>query len=237
MNINFLELSIFLLYNIIIFILGCFMITFFQILFLFLAYLFGSIPFGLIIGLIKGIDIRKIGSKNIGSTNVGRALGKKYAVLTFILDMIKGALFVVLFRYNIIDNKFILLDPALYGFVAMLGHSFPIFLKFKGGKAVATGAGFIFAYIPISIPVGIISFLIIIKTLKISSVGSLLATFLTVLVGVIFTIIGYDPITSVPIKWYFIIFAILALTLIYIKHIPNIKRLIKKEELKPNKIA
>ena len=212
------------------------MVLFHQILILLLAYLLGSIPFGLIIGKIKGVDIRKIGSHNIGSTNVGRALGKKYAVLTFFFDMLKGATFVVLFRYQIIDNKFMVFDPALYGFVALLGHSFSIYLKFKGGKAVATGAGFIFAYIPISIPVGVISFFIIIKTMKISSVGSLLATFLTVLVGIIFTIIGYDPITLVPIKWYFVVVAIAALALIYIKHIPNIKRLINKEELKANKI-
>ena len=72
--------------------------------------------------------------------------------------------------------------------------------------------------------------------MKISSVGSLLATFLTVLVGIIFTIIGYDPITLIPIKWYFVVVAIAALALIYIKHIPNIKRLINKEELKANKI-
>lgn len=209
---------------------------FLKILFLLLAYLIGSIPFGFIIGKIKGVDIRTIGSHNIGSTNVGRAFGKKYAVLTFFLDMSKGALFVILFRYQIIDNKYMILDPALYGLIAMLGHSFSIYLKFKGGKAVATGAGFIFSYLPITIPVGVICFLVIIKIFKISSIGSLAATFITVLIGTIFTIIGYDPITNVSIKWYFIIFALLALSLIYIKHIPNIKRLIHKEELKANQI-
>lgn len=212
------------------------MTTLIQIFFLILAYLIGCIPFGLIIGKIKGIDIRNIGSHNIGSTNVGRALGKKYAVLTFCLDMLKGATFVILFRYNIIDSKYMILDPALYGFIAMLGHSFPIYLKFKGGKSVATGAGFIFSYIPILMPIGIVSFLIVITIFKISSLGSLISTLISVIIGIIITIHGYDPVTNVAIKWYFIIFLLLAATLIYIKHIPNIKRLIHKEELKANKI-
>lgn len=212
------------------------MTIFLKILFIILAYLFGSIPFGLLIGKMKGIDIRQIGSKNIGSTNVGRALGKKYAVLTFCLDMLKGGLFVILFRYQIINQKYLVLDPALYGFIAMLGHSFPIFLKFKGGKAVATGAGLMFSYIPLLIPVGIITFLIVLKTTKLSSLGSLISTLLICISGVIFAIIGFDPLTNVSIKWYFIVFAILAMVLIYIKHIPNIKRLIKKEEIPANKI-
>ena len=68
------------------------------------AYLVGSIPWGLIIGKLKGVDVRNVGSKNIGATNTGRALGKKYAVLVYILDMLKGALFVALFKYNIIPT-------------------------------------------------------------------------------------------------------------------------------------
>ena len=212
------------------------MTIFLQILIILAAYIFGSIPFGLLIGKLKGIDIRSIGSKNIGSTNVGRALGKKFAILTFCLDMIKGGLFVILFRYQIINPKYMVLDPALYGFVAMLGHSFPIFLKFKGGKSVATGAGLMFSYIPLLIPIGIITFLIVLKTTKLSSLGSLISTLLICLSGVVFTIIGYDPLTKVLINWYFIIFAVLAMSLIYIKHIPNIKRLIKGEEIPANKI-
>ena len=72
-----------------------------KILFLLLAYLIGSIPFGFIIGKIKGVDIRKEGSKNIGATNVGRLLGKKYAILTYILDMLKGFILVFLFNFKI----------------------------------------------------------------------------------------------------------------------------------------
>ena len=120
-----------------------------KIMFLVLAYLVGSIPFGLLICKIKGVDVRKVGSGNIGATNVKRALDIRYSAATFIFDAIKGAIFVVLFRYQIIPEKYMLLDPALYGFIAVIGHSFPIYLKLKGGKSVATGAGFAFAYLPI----------------------------------------------------------------------------------------
>lgn len=212
------------------------MTIFLQILFLLLAYLFGSIPFGFIISKLKGIDIRQIGSHNIGSTNVGRALGKRYAVLTFFFDMLKGALFVILFRYGIINSKYMIIDPSIYGFIAMIGHSFPIYLKFKGGKAVATGAGFTFAYLPLAIPIGIITFFTVIKITKISALGSLTATLFITISAIICTIIGIDPITNVTINWYFALFATFALILIYVKHIPNIKRLINKSELTAGRI-
>ncbi|NLD26203.1 MAG: glycerol-3-phosphate acyltransferase, partial [Acholeplasmataceae bacterium] len=86
-----------------------------KIFFLILSYLFGSIPFGFIIGKIKGVDIRDHGSKNIGSTNVGRVLGREYAVLAYLLDMSKGAIFVLLFRFEIIPLEYCLFSPLLYG--------------------------------------------------------------------------------------------------------------------------
>lgn len=207
---------------------------FLKILFLLLAYLIGSIPFGFIIGKLKGVDVRKVGSGNIGASNVRRALNKKYSSLTFTCDFLKGALFVILFRYNIIDSKYMILDPALYGFVAMIGHSYPIYLKFKGGKCVATGAGFIFSYLPLTLVIGLIAFVIILNVTNIASVSSLGATTLVTLTAIIFTIIGIDPITKINIPWYFGMFSALALLLIFYKHLPNIKRLINKEELKAN---
>lgn len=133
-----------------------------------LAYLAGSIPFGLIVGLAKGVDPRKAGSGNIGATNVGRLLGGKYFALVFTLDLLKGAIPVFIaylyFRqqtiailtmrqpfetglfepggltlYNMTTEKYILW--ILVALAAVLGHMFPIFLKFKGGKGVATSAG------------------------------------------------------------------------------------------------
>ena len=213
------------------------MTIFLKILFLLLAYLIGAIPFGLIICKIKGIDVRAVGSGNIGASNVRRATNLFYSMLTFSLDMVKGALFVVLFRYEIIPSTYMVLDPALYGVIAMIGHAYPIFLKFKGGKSVATGAGFIFSYLPLSIIVGVISFGIILKLSNMASVGSLGSSLFVVITAIVFTIIGIDPITNVPIKFYFAIGAVIALIIVYIRHIPNIKRLINKQELKANEKA
>ena len=94
-----------------------------KVLFCVLAYLIGSIPFGFIIGKIKGVDIRNEGSKNIGATNVGRIFGKKYALLTYFLDMLKGFLLVFLFNFKILPTDWCVLNPMLYGF------RFPLYLK------------------------------------------------------------------------------------------------------------
>ncbi len=206
--------------------------VFLKILFLLLAYLIGSIPFGLIICKIKGVDVRKVGSGNIGATNVKRALDIRYSALTFICDAIKGGLFVLLFRYEIIPNTYMVLDPALYGFVAVLGHSYPIYLKFKGGKSVATGAGFCFAYLPLTLAIGVISFLSILFSTKYVSVGSLGSAVVFLITAIIFYLIGYDPITNYPVSYFFPIFVFLSAAIIFIRHSANIKRLINGTEAK-----
>ncbi|MDD4388943.1 MAG: glycerol-3-phosphate acyltransferase, partial [Bacilli bacterium] len=116
------------------------MVYIIQIGLLIVSYLLGSIPWGVVFGKIKCIDIRKHGSKNIGATNTGRVLGQRYAIYTYILDMVKGAVIVFLFRFNIIPGRYCLLSqPLIYGLAAVLGHTFSVYLKFRGGKAVATG--------------------------------------------------------------------------------------------------
>jgi acyl phosphate:glycerol-3-phosphate acyltransferase len=108
------------------------------------AYLAGAIPFGLLVGLSQGIDPRKAGSGNIGATNVGRLLGGKFFALVFTLDLLKGAvpMFVayICLRYDFIDTQTYFLW-LLIALAAVLGHMFSIFLKFTGGKGVATSAG------------------------------------------------------------------------------------------------
>ena len=206
---------------------------FLKILFLILAYFVGSIPFGLLFAKIKGVDIRKVNSGNIGATNVGRALGMKYAVLTFTGDMLKGALFVVLFRYGIIPDKYMVLSPALYGICAILGHAFPIYLKFKGGKCVATASGAVFAYIPLLFPIAVISYFTTFLISHYSSLGSLISALLLAILSFIYVfIIKIDYITNVPIDIYMIVLVSFGLIIIYLKHIPNIKRLINHEEHK-----
>ena len=203
-----------------------------KILFILLAYILGSIPFGYIIGRLKGIDISKQGSGNIGATNVGRLLGKKYAILVFTLDAIKGALLVILFRFNIINNEYVVLSPILYGFIAALGHSYSIFLKFKGGKAVSTSLGMILGYSPISVVVVLTTFLIIKKASGLVSLGSLISASVAFIVLLIFTIIGKDPTTGLPVDYISLIIGLLTVGLIFLKHRANIKRLVNHEETK-----
>src|SRR5688572_17508185 len=114
------------------------------------TYLLGSVPFGLLVGLARGVDVRASGSGNIGATNVGRVLGGKFFVLTFILDLLKSLLPMLLATWLLRRQ---LGPPDTYatrhyllwltvGFAAVVGHMFPVFLRFKGGKGVATSAGF-----------------------------------------------------------------------------------------------
>lgn len=205
---------------------------FLKILFCILAYLIGSIPFGLIIAKIKKIDLRNKGSKNIGAANVARVIGKKYAIITFLLDMSKSALFVALFRYKVIPEEYMVLSPLFYGILAAIGHSYSIFLKFNGGKAVASGAGSLFAFSPITIPVGLLTFGIVIKTTKIAALGSLSSALISVILIAIQFFIGKDIITGIEIDVVSLIIAILLLILVVLKHIPNIKRMINKNENK-----
>lgn len=160
---------------------------FFAILFLLLAYLIGSFPSALVVGKItKGIDIREYGSHNLGSTNAIRVLGKKIGFVVFFLDVFKGALVVGIARILFeacgyqFDTKdiqafnFVLFQPLYYGLCAVVGHMFPVFAGFRGGKAVATSLGITFVFAPIPAVLCLIVFLI---TLKISGYVSLSSTF------------------------------------------------------------
>lgn len=102
-----------------------------------LGYLLGSVPTGLLVGWAFGVDVRKVGSGNIGMANVLRAAGKWAAALTMIGDMLKGLIPVIIAR-NFTDNAWVLAAVAL---AAVIGHCWPVFLGFRGGKGVATGAG------------------------------------------------------------------------------------------------
>jgi acyl phosphate:glycerol-3-phosphate acyltransferase len=119
--------------------------TLIQILAILLSYLLGSVPFGLMFSkLFSDVDVRTIGSGNIGATNVLRAAGKKAAVLTLLADGLKGLIPVLVVNTVFQDDAV----TALSGFAAVLGHVFPIYLKFKGGKGVATSYGVVLAVAP-----------------------------------------------------------------------------------------
>jgi glycerol-3-phosphate acyltransferase PlsY len=121
------------------------MTTLGQLLFILISYLIGAIPFGILFtNLFSRVDVRTVGSGNIGATNVLRAAGKKAAVLTLLADALKGYL-PVLIAQALFQEATI---TALVGAASILGHNFPIYLKFKGGKGVATGYGVILAIAP-----------------------------------------------------------------------------------------
>ncbi len=110
------------------------------------SYLLGAVPFGLLFArLFSNIDVRTVGSGNIGATNVLRAAGKKAAILTLIADALKGLLPVLLVRLLLHDE----LAAAFAGAAAVLGHNFPVYLRFKGGKGVATSLGVVLAAAPL----------------------------------------------------------------------------------------
>lgn len=135
---------------------------------LLIIYLFGSIPFSLFVGFMFGKDIRKEGSGNVGGSNLGRACGKKAFALGFLLDLSKGAVAVLIANYFGVN-------PLLAGAAAIIGHTFPVFLKFKGGKGVATAFGFVCAYTFWGAMFAIVVFLIVLKLSKFVSLSSIVA--------------------------------------------------------------
>lgn len=194
---------------------------------LIVSYLIGSIPCGLLIGKLKGKDLTKSGSGNIGSTNAVRTLGWTLGIISGLLDVLKGSIIilVVYLLEAVTDwkNPFVINGDsliALYGVIAVVGHCFSIFLKFKGGKAVATSLGVLFACVPWCALAGIVTFLIFISLTKIVSLSSSLAT----LVAWITTFAVYhSTIFSC------LVISVMAI-IIFIKHIPNYKRLLNGTE-------
>src|SRR5688500_2792648 len=147
------------------------------------AYLLGSVPFGLLVGLAKGVDVRDAGSGNIGATNVGRLLGKRFFFVVFVLDLLKGLLpmlaaaLVLRWRGTVPDAKLYALW-LLVGFAAIAGHMFSVFLKFKGGKGVATSAGLMLGLIPYyALPglLAVVVFVIVFFPTRYISLGSIIA--------------------------------------------------------------
>jgi glycerol-3-phosphate acyltransferase PlsY len=182
------------------------------------SYLLGSIPPGYLISkIIKGKDIRHLGSGNIGATNVGRTMGTKWGLITLLFDIAKGAVPVLLARYFIESNLFI----AIAGIMAIVGHNFSLFLKFKGGKGVATALGVFLALAPMAVFPSLAVFAIMFIIFKFVSLGSISA-------AATFPIFSYFFGYSNEI----IAGAIIGSLLIIIAHRTNIKRIIQGQENK-----
>jgi glycerol-3-phosphate acyltransferase PlsY len=154
------------------------------------SYLLGSIPFGYMAGRIAGIDIRKAGSGNVGATNVVRVLGKRYGYPVFALDVLKGFGAVkisMLMSGQPLEWNSIEISGILAATSSVLGHVFPCWLKFKGGKGVATAAGALLALTPIATLIGVAVWIIVFWLTRYVSLASIVAT---VALPIVILIIG-----------------------------------------------
>jgi len=194
------------------------------------SYLLGSIPFGIIVSrLWKGIDIREHGSKNPGATNVYRVIGLVPALLVLILDIGKGLVATLWLSRMSIDQPF--LNPVslmiLAGIAVILGHVFPVFVGFKGGKGVATGLGVLLSLAPLETAFALLLFLIIVALTRYVSLGSLSSASF-ILLALIFKKYYFHKPVSLE-----LLVTVLVLTIfIFYTHRSNIKRLLNGTENK-----
>lgn len=183
------------------------------------AYLLGSIPVGLFMARARGVDIREQGSGNIGATNVARTIGKKLGAIVLVLDALKGALPVLTVLLLELDTE---VDPFVItatGFSAICGHCYPVWLRFHGGKGVATSLGVFLVVAPLVAAIGVAIFVALYAAFRVASIGSLVgaASFPVqlLLMG------GSDAVLTLSVAGFLVVL---------IKHRDNIARLIRREE-------
>ena len=181
-----------------------------------LAYLSGSVPYGaLLTRWLKGVDVRSAGSGNIGATNVARVAGRGLGVLVLLLDAAKGAVPVAL-SFLITGNSEV---HAAVGFAAVLGHVFPLWLRFRGGKGVATALGVIAVIQPWAALAGFAAYAVLFALLRVSSIGSLAGGLAAAFVAVLSK--GPRPYSIITLA----LFALMVFT-----HRGNIRRLLARAE-------
>ena len=179
------------------------------------AYLLGSVPTGYIVGALAGVDVRKVGSGNVGATNVVRVVGKRQGIFTLVADAAKG--FVpVIFALNLGLTP---VATAFVGIAAFLGHLYPVFLRFRGGKGVATALGVFLGLAPWATVGLIMVFAAVLLTTRFVSLSSMVAA---VLAPVALWLLSYPP---VPIGVSFFI-----AVMIVLRHRENIQRLLSGAE-------
>jgi glycerol-3-phosphate acyltransferase PlsY len=181
------------------------------------AYLIGSIPTGLLLGKAYGIDVRKEGSGNIGATNLYRTVGRKVGIITLIGDCLKGYLPVVLVKFSTLPPE----CAAWVGLAAFCGHVFSVFLKFKGGKGVATALGVFLALAPLAVAIAMALFAGLMFLWRYVSLGSISAA--AVMPLAVYFLGGSRTVTTVT----FIISLI-----VIVRHHENIGRLLSGNESK-----
>ena len=205
------------------------------------SYLLGSVPSGLLISKAQGLDIREHGSKNIGATNVWRVMGKKWGLLAFVCDTAKGWLAVRLGVW--LAGSFPATDHLLHGRTALhflpadyagiaaalgciLGHNFPVWLRFKGGKGVATSLGVIIGMMPLASLIIFAIWGVVLKVTRYVSLASLVAAACLPVVVIVLFFLGWIH------GWANFYFAVAAAALVIKRHTPNIRRLREGTELR-----
>jgi len=195
---------------------------------LFCSYLIGAIPFGYLVARARGVDIFQHGSGNIGATNVGRVLGKRFGILVLLLDFAKGAapvaLAPLLFRTTDSDWPADTL-PVAAGLAAFLGHLFPIYLRFRGGKGVATGAGVVAVLVPGPALAAMLFWLVAVVATRYVSLASVLSVF--ALVG---ARLAFRPDPFAADHCLSTSFCLLAAALVILRHRGNLSRLLHGTE-------
>lgn len=189
---------------------------FLNLLMVLLGYFVGSIPFSYIFPALKGVDVRKVGSGNVGGTNAIRASGSAIGALSMLADILKVFAIVAVARAVGLDNFWVYST----GILAVIGHDYPIYLKFVGGKGVASTLGFVFAIAPLMGVEFLGIWLLITFATKYVSLSSM--------VGFVILIL-----TAIVLKWWDFLFVLVLLTLIIIyRHLSNIRRLLSGKENK-----
>lgn len=201
------------------------------------AYLLGSIPFGLLIAKVHSKDLRSIGSGNIGATNVSRALGRKWAYICFALDVLKGMvpMLVIMFIAEP-AGVIMLLLWLLVGCAAIFGHIFPIYLKFKGGKGVATSFGIalgLWPYYTIGALFAIVTWVVVVLIWRYVSLASIVGSVIFPVVLIIAIILKPD--WDLYSLWPLLLAATVIPLMVIIRHRENIQRLLAGTESKISK--
>ena len=183
-----------------------------------LGYVAGSLSPSVFLGrAIKGVDVRKVGSGNAGTTNAFRALGVKLGIAVLLLDLLKGAVPVVIARLLLHDEHAVVI--VIVAFACIMGHNYSLFLRGKGGKGVATGAGAALALMPIPMAIVVVVFIVLVFTVRVVSVASIVATILYPVSAVVF----WKPLP-------YIIGAFVIASVVLWAHRKNFRRLWKRQE-------
>ena len=192
------------------------------------SYLLGSIPFGYLAGRLAGIDIRKVGSGNVGATNVVRVLGKRYGYPVFAFDFLKGVAAVAISMLVAPGRPPALNSPEIFGILAaissVLGHLYPPWLKFEGGKGVATSAGALLALTPVATLIGVAIWIIVFWLTRYVSLASITAA---VLLPIVILVLGSHD----RYNWKPLVYSSIAVAAVVVwRHRSNLSRLMHGTE-------